>query len=143
MLPGLGKRKLTNQADLVKDDVGIFMKHLLNLRDGYERALYGLVQQDKLGLSSGTAPHLVERKALDGGRHEIEQWLLGLDASYTPTPAGGLEVNASAMKSLFDEAGLDLLAAMYEETPETKAEDRQRAILLEIGLLELDLGIPA
>ena len=46
------------------------------------------------------------------------------------------------MKSLFDEAGLDLLAAMYEEPAETKgATDRQRAILIEIGLLEL--GIPA
>lgn len=140
MLPGLGKRKLANQAEIGTDDVGVFIKHLLDLRDPYEKALYGLTQQGKLGWSSGSAPHLVERKAIEGGRHEIRQWPLGLDASYTPTPAGGLDVGASAMKSLFDEAGLDLLTAMYDET---KADDteRQRALLIEIGLLEL--GIPA
>ena len=137
MLPGLGKRRLTHQADIGIDDVGVFIKHLLDLRDPYEKALYGLTQQGKLGFSSGTAPHLVDRKAIEDGRHLITHWPLGLDASYTPTPAGGLEVNASAMKSLFDEAGLDLLAAIYD-TAAAKADDRQRALLLEIGLLELE-----
>lgn len=139
MLPGLGKRRLTNQADISLDDEGVFIKHLLDLRNSYEAKLYSLAQQGKLGWSSGTAPHLVERKALGDGRHEVSQWILGLDASYTPTPAGGLVVNATAMKSLFDEAGLDLLAAIYEE-PEVKStgDARQRAILLEIGLLELE-----
>jgi hypothetical protein len=92
----------------------VFIKHLLDLRSGYEAKLYGLVQAGKLGWSSGTAPHLVERKAIGDGRHQIEQWPLGLDASYTPTPAGGLVVNAGTMKSLLEENGVDLLNIIHE-----------------------------
>jgi hypothetical protein len=52
MLPGVGKRRLTNQADIGIDDEGVFIKHLLDLRSGYEAKLYGLVQAGKLGWSS-------------------------------------------------------------------------------------------
>jgi hypothetical protein len=114
MLPGVGKRRLSNQADIGIDDEGVFIKHLLDLRSGYEAKLYGLVQAGKLGWSSGTAPHLVDRKAIGDGRHQIEQWPLGLDASYTPTPAGGLVVNAGAMKSLLEDSGVDLLHIIHE-----------------------------
>lgn len=152
MLPGIGKRRLTNQADIGVDDEGVFIKHLLNLRSSYERKLYGLVQEEKLGWSSGTAPHLVERKATGDGRHEIEQWPLGLDASYTPTPAGGMVVNASAMKTLMDDAGIDLLHAIYTDTEADPTEDarevsdphlkadtgRARRLSIEIDLLLLE-----
>lgn len=149
MLPGLGKRQLKHQADIGMDDEGVFIKHLLNLRDSYEAKLYGLAQQGKLGWSSGTAPHLVERKSLDDGRHEVQQWLLGLDASYTPTPAGGLVVGASAMKSLFADAGVDLLQAIYdnpeaqeptgERSDATKAQsDRARRLAIELDILALE-----
>jgi hypothetical protein len=114
MLPGVGKRRLANQAEIGIDEEGVFIKHLLDLRSGYEAKLYGLVQAGKLGWSSGTAPHLVERKAIGDGRHAIEQWPLGLDASYTPTPAGGLVVNAGAMKSLLEGEGVDLLHIIHE-----------------------------
>lgn len=139
MLPGLGKKRLTNQAEIGVDDVGVFIKHLLNLRDPYEKALYGLAQQGKLGWSSGTAPHLVEREKQPDGSHVVKAWPLGLDASYTPTPAGGLAMNASAMKSLFADAGIDLLTAIYspEATeplePETKTSDRAQRILDEVN----------
>lgn len=122
MLPGLGKRRLNNPAEIGVDDVGVFIKHLLDMRDPYERSLYGLVQQGKLGWSSGAPSHLVERKALGEGRHAIVCWPLGTDSSYTPCPAGGFSVDARAVKSLFDEAGLDLLSALYDEQlPDTKA----------------------
>lgn len=128
MLPGVGKRRLTNQADIGLDDEGVFIKHLLDLRSSYERKLYGMVQADKLGWSSGTAPHLVERKPLDGGKHAILGWPLGLDASYTPAPAGGLgvEARASAMKSLLADAGIDLLHALYD-SPEVDVHASERA----------------
>jgi hypothetical protein len=152
MLPGLGKKQLTNQAEIGIDEEGVFIKHLLDLRNSYEAKLYGMVQAGKLGWSSGTAPHLMERKALGDGRHEITQWILGLDASYTPTPAGGLVVNAGTMKSLLDDAGIDLLNAMYiDDSPEAinpesarpdgvKADDSERArrLLLELALIELE-----
>jgi hypothetical protein len=121
------------------DDEGVFVKHLLDLRNSYEAKLYAMVQDGKLGWSSGTAPHLVDRKSLGDGRHEITQWTLGLDASYTPMPAGGFTVNAGAMKSLFDDAGIDLLNAMYEE-PEVKSapdSERARKLMIELALLEL------
>ncbi len=152
MLPGLGKKQLTNQADLGMDDEGVFVKHLLDLRNAYESKLYDMVQSGKLGWSSGTAPHLVERKALGDGRHEVTQWTLGLDASYTPMPAGGFVVNAGAMKSLFDDAGVDLLNAIYIDDSQeainpdaAKADGRQavdderaRALSLELDLIELE-----
>lgn len=152
MLPGVGKRRLTNQAEIGMDDEGVFIKHLLDLRSAYERKLYELAQADKLGWSSGTAPHLVDRKALGDGRHQIDQWPLGLDASYTPMPAGGLgvEARAGAMKSLFADAGIDLLHAIYDDNPEAPEapsqsadgrkgmdDDRARRLLLDIDLLLL------
>lgn len=127
MLPGLGKKRLTNQAEIGIDDEGVFIKHLLNLRSSYERKLYeDMVKPGKIGWSSGTAPHLVERKALGDGRHAIEQWLLGLDASYTPMPAGGLDVGARALKSLFADAGIDLLNAIYDNPEADSDEGRDR-----------------
>lgn len=143
MLPGVGKRRLTNPAELSFDDEGIFIKHLLNMRDPYERQLYTLVEQGKLGWSSGVPSHLSERKALGDGRHQIVCWPLGCDSSYTPCPAGGFSVDAKAVKSLFDEAGLDLLAAIYDE-PEMKAlDERARALALDLDLLELELAMEA
>jgi hypothetical protein len=151
MLPGLGKKRLTHQAEISRDDVGVFVKHLLDLRDPYEKALYGLVQAGKLGWSSGTAPHLVEREKKPNGSHVIKHWPLGLDASYTPTPAGGFDTTATSMKSLIAGAGIDLLTAIYDD-PEahetadrersdgTKAADETRArrLSIELSLLELE-----
>lgn len=87
--PSVGRRRLA-RAELGRDGDGIWLKAQLALRDEYEAAIYQLARMRKLGLSSGTAPHLVERKAIDynGERvHEILSWPLGLDASCTPRPA--------------------------------------------------------
>lgn len=150
MLPGVGKRRLNNQAEIGVDDEGVFIKHLLDLRSQYERKLYEqAVKPGKMGWSSGTAPHLVERKAMGDGRHAVTQWILGLDASYTPIPAGGLEVGATALKSLFDDAGIDLLNAIYDNPEATNADavrsdatktaddDRSRRLLLRARMLSL------
>lgn len=82
----LGKAPLKNKATIGKDDIGVWIKHQLDLRSEYEKAIYGLAEQKKLGWSSGTAGHLVERQKV-GGAMWIKRWPLGLDASYTPTPA--------------------------------------------------------
>jgi len=81
----VGKRVIGDAA-LTRDDVGIWAEAQLKLRDDYERAIYKLAEAGKLGWSSGTASHLVERKAT-GHVNEITRWPLGLDASLTPTPA--------------------------------------------------------
>jgi gas vesicle protein len=53
--------------------------------------VHQLAKRGKLGLSSGTASHLVERDRVSekSGKtiHEIKQWPLGFDATLTPTPA--------------------------------------------------------
>lgn len=109
ILPGLGERMLTSEAQLEPDEVGIFCKLLLDMGDQYEAALYKLTQQGKLGWSSGTAPHLVKRQRNADGSHTVKRWILGLDASLTPTPAGGLGMRAhAAMKSMLLDMGLDV-----------------------------------
>jgi HK97 family phage major capsid protein len=81
------KRRKLGRADLRVDDVGVWMEAQLALRDDYERALYGMIEAGKMGLSSGTAPHLVEREQQANGANKITRWPLGLDASITPIPA--------------------------------------------------------
>lgn len=85
-----GKRtRYTDQlpdVTLSKDDVGVFAEIVIGARNEYEKAIADLGFKGKLGWSSGTAPHLVDRKAV-GKSHEITRWKLGLDASLTPTPA--------------------------------------------------------
>lgn len=83
--PELKRRKI-GTGTLVKDDVGIWLEAQLEMRDEYEKAIYGMVEAGKCGLSSGTAAHLVERNVSAKGAH-ITYWPLGLDASITPTPA--------------------------------------------------------
>ena len=80
------KRRKLGRADLRQDDIGVWMEAQLTMRDEYERAVYSLVEAGKMGLSSGTAPHLVEREN-HGSVSKITRWPLGLDASITPIPA--------------------------------------------------------
>ena len=81
----LGKRNLGNGA-LKTDDVGVWIEAQLELRDEYEKAVYDLVKRKKLGWSSGTASHLVERVPMKKATW-IAKWPLGLDATLTPHPA--------------------------------------------------------
>lgn len=73
-------------AMLSKDEIGIFAEIVLGARNEYEKFIAELGLAGKLGWSSGTAPHLVDRKQV-GNANEITRWHLGLDASLTPTPA--------------------------------------------------------
>lgn len=100
----IGKTKLCNgaKATLKKDDIGIWIEAQLDLRNEYEKAIYGLVEQKKLGWSSGTVGYLVEREKV-GDAFEIKRWGLGLDASLTPTPAEPR--NVAEIKSLEDLLG--------------------------------------
>jgi len=82
----LKRRVLDVQAPLKSDDTGVWVEAQLALRDEYEQAIYALAEQGKLGWSSGTAGHLIEREQKGAAWH-ITRWPLGLDASLTPTPA--------------------------------------------------------
>lgn len=108
----MGKRKL-GSGDLKKDDVGVWIEAQLALRDDYEKAVYEMAAAGKLGWSSGTASHLVER-APEGKAARITAWPLGLDASLTPHPAEP----RNAAQSL--KAYMDMLTA---DTPAAKSAD--------------------
>ena len=81
------KRRVLGEAQMGTDDVGVWLKGQLYLRDEYEKAIEAdMIGKGKAGWSSGTAAHLVERKVI-GRSNQIIAWPLGLDASVTPTPA--------------------------------------------------------
>lgn len=102
----IGQRVL-GDAKLKRDDVGVWLDGQLNLRDEYEKAIYGMVENNKAGWSSGTASHLVERKSTGKASH-ITRWPLGLDASITPTPAEP-RTHAMTLKSLTTVQSLDTI----------------------------------
>lgn len=104
------KRRSIGKGKLKKDEVGVWIDAQLELRDDYEKAIYELAQAGKLGWSSGTAPHLVER-APEGKAARIVAWPLGLDASMTPIPA---EPRNAAMTL---KAYVDLLGSAPADTP--------------------------
>ena len=72
-------------GELEMKDAGVWLQGQLDLRNEYEEAIFEMAKQGKLGWSSGTASHLVEREAVGKSWH-IKSWPLGLDASLTPTP---------------------------------------------------------
>ncbi len=105
------KRRRLGRGDMKQDDIGIWIEAQLEMRDEYEEAIYALVEEAKLGWSSGTAPHLMEREQKSKG-YWISSWPLGMDASLTPTPAEP-KTQAISIKSY---QGVDLLKLSAEDT---------------------------
>jgi HK97 family phage major capsid protein len=95
----LKRRRIANGSMRV-DDVGVWVEAQLAMRDDYEKAIFDLVKAGKMGWSSGTAPHLVEREPMGDAKH-VTAWPLGLDASITPTPAEWRN-GAWSLKSYFE-----------------------------------------
>jgi HK97 family phage major capsid protein len=86
-------------ASLTPDDVGIFAEVIMKARNRYEEIIIAAAKAGKLGFSSGTAPHVIDRKQIRPGVHEITRWILGADASLTPMPAEPMNV-VTPMKSM-------------------------------------------
>lgn len=82
----VGKRVI-GSGNPKRDDVGVWLEAQLNMRDEYEKAIYGMAEKGKLGWSSGAVAHLVEREQGEAGKaFHIKSWFIG-EASLTPTPA--------------------------------------------------------
>lgn len=112
----IGKKKI-GVGSLRKDAVGIWVDAQLDLHDEYEKAVYEMTKAGKMGWSSGTASHLVEREPV-GKAKWIKSWPLGLDASLTPTPAEPRNAAVSLKTLLMDE----------QETAEEDAGDAPNAV---------------
>lgn len=80
----LGKRRL-GRGELEMKDAGVWVTTQLALRDDYEKKIFEMAKTGKLGWSSGSAPHLVERKAV-GTSNQVMSWPI-VEASLTPCPA--------------------------------------------------------
>ncbi len=103
----VGDREKIGAGNLKIDDKGVFIEAILFNRDQYEQAL------TKMGWSSGTAPHLVDREK-KGDANFIKSWPLGLDASLTPRPCEP-RTSVQSLKSYLDESEeTDELKNIYE-----------------------------
>lgn len=101
MDPKIGDREI-GEAKASVDGVGVWVEAQLAMRDAYEEAIYKLAEAGKLGWSSGTAGHLVRRKAV-GKSYEVTSWPI-VEASLTTHPAEP-RTSAVPLKSLYaDEA---------------------------------------
>ena len=108
----LKKRKLGSSTHRT-DEFGVWAETQLAMRDEYEKFIYGLAEAGKLGWSSGTASHLVEKEE-SSKAFRITRWPLGLDDTLTPTPAEPRNT-AIPLKSY--------LGAIKQPTLENQAED--------------------
>lgn len=121
--PVLKRKRLgTGKAEIGVDEVGVWIKHQLDLRDEYEAAIHQLAQKGKLGWSSGVPGHLVERKAIEDNAHLVTLWPLGKDASLTPTPADPRNV-VGTLKSITDIESMSLEDAIKSLLKEPEALD--------------------
>lgn len=116
--PELGLKKLTDGI-LKRDNIGVWIQAQLDLSDKYQEAIYNLAQDGKLGWSSGTATHLVERKYMKKGVSWIKSWPLGLDASITPVPCEPRTISHTAIKEVdfekfYNSIGLDNSEKLFE-----------------------------
>ena len=108
------KSRTLGTAKIEMDDVGLFVEAELELRDKYEKAIYALAEQGKLGWSSGAMGHLTHRTPR-GKSMEVDLWGLG-EASLTPTPVEG-RTSAFTLKEMpADEIDLEaVIKAMDQE----------------------------
>ena len=79
------RTKKIGYAEMKMDDKGIWLRGQLDMADEYNKMIYEMAKQGKIGLSSGAASHMVEREKM-GKAYEIKRWALA-EASLTPTPA--------------------------------------------------------
>ena len=80
------KKRRIGKATHTQDEFGVWAEAQLDLRDKYERFIYQMAEKGKLGWSSGTAGHMVDREPR-GKAVWLKKWPLGLDDTLTPTPA--------------------------------------------------------
>ncbi len=123
-----------SRATLTKDDAGIFAEVILTARNDYEKAIIEAGLAGKLGWSSGTAGHLVEREQV-GKAWKITAWPLGLDASLTPTPAEPRNL-VTSLKSL---SVTQVTEAQAEQDKPEAAEAPDTIQTKSIGVIKMEI----
>lgn len=107
-------QRVFRPVEAVQDDIGIFVKHVLDMADDYEAAVAELVKAGKLIWSSGTASHMVLKEEDSG---EIKRWHI-LEWAYTPTPAEPRLPKIAPLKSVrFETISLNIPAGEQPDDP--------------------------
>jgi hypothetical protein len=106
------KSRNLGKAKLNIDDVGVFVEGEMNLRDKYEKAIYAMAEQGKLGWSSGSMSHLVS-KTPNGKSFEITSWPIG-EASLTPAPVEARTAAIPLKEISIDDDELDFDSVVKE-----------------------------
>ena len=122
--PTVKKRRLgVGKAALTLDEFGVWVETQLNLRDRYEKFIYGRCKEKKMGWSSGTAPNLVEVEPA-GKAGWIKTWPLGLDATITPTPAEPRATVQTLKSYAAASKAVDFSSIENAEGPESEGESK-------------------
>lgn len=114
------KRRQLGRAKTEIRDAGVWMEGQLNLRDDYEQKVYKMAEMGKLGWSTGSASHLVQRTP-KGKSFHLDSWPI-VEASLTPMP---VEPRTSAMplKSMIEaHVDIDELMKSLPEEEELQAD---------------------
>jgi hypothetical protein len=105
------------------DAVGVFVQHVLDLSNEYEKAIADLCAAGKLKWSSGATSHMVKRA--DTG--EIMRWPIA-EFSYTPTPAEPRLPAISPLKSMaLTEEETKSLAVAFKKTEAPSVDNKAEA----------------
>lgn len=114
------KERIGTVISAEADDEAIWFEAQLNTSSRYLRSIKKLIGLGVMGFSTGTAPHLVDKKEASG---EIDTWPI-IELSLTPTPAEPRTIGIEALK----EIGLalsELEAAAEEESTTEEGDDPQ------------------
>jgi phage head maturation protease len=128
------KRRRLGRATLKQDDVGVWAEGILSQRDEYEKKILELVEAGKLGWSSGSAPHLVEREPVKDAFH-ITAWPI-VEASQTHTPAEP-RTSVMSLKSF----ALELGAAEMKVGARNATTDKKRIQAIHDAAAELEESV--
>ncbi len=110
-----------------RDNYGLFAETVMDLSDDYDRAVFGTVMAGKMGLSSGSAPHLVRRegdtfeKPVECG--EIKMWSI-VEGSITPSPCEP-RARVAATKATYLKALVETVDGVFD-VPDAVAEEIDR-----------------
>lgn len=120
------------------DDKGIWFEAQINLADEYGAMINELVKKGKLGYSSGSAAHLVEREKKSNS-YFIKSWPIA-EISLTPTPAESRNKVIKSMKDYYNEQGVWVPKKPSEKdgmSEAPQAEENESTEEMVEGLLEL------
>jgi HK97 family phage major capsid protein len=109
------------KGTLKSEEKGLWLEAQIEISDQYRNDIVAMIDEGRLGYSSGAAPHLVSRSAAKNNTHHVKSWPLA-EGSLTPNPADPM--NIVSMKSLA-EAFKALQLSAPEPEPEAKSEGDQ------------------